>query len=240
MAVDPATLKVIVSQAINIVADEEKRNNIILFITILVAVIFLIVIIPAYLITNPIDSLKMILSENEQSIVQDMQNLYRIDYGMGNITINSKLGFPLENIDKVVITAEYGMYDPWNTGNATMHTGIDLSGIHRDNVLAVEKGIVTFAGVQGGYGNCIELKHIIDGQELYTFYAHLSAIGVVKGQEVEQGYIIGKEGGDPYTDQNAGNSTGHHLHFEVRTNTGYGNDIDPKNLIFNILYDNIL
>lgn len=117
------------------------------------------------------------------------------------------------------------MYAPWNTGNTTIHTAIDLSGIHRDNVLAVEKGVVIFAGVQGGYGNCIELKHIINGQEIYTFYAHLSEIGVVKGQEVEQGYIIGKEGGDP-------NSTGHHLHFEVRTNTGYGNDINPKEYIY--------
>ncbi len=232
MAVDPATLKVVISQAIKIVSDEEKRNNLIIFIAILVAVVFFIIIIPVFLITSPIDSLKLFLSSEEQDIVQDIQSLYYTDYGMGNITINSKLGFPLENVDKVVITAEYGMYDPWNTGNATMHTGIDLSGVHRDNVLAVEKGTVTFAGVQNGYGNCIEIKHIIDGQELYTFYAHLSAIGVKQGQEVEQGYIIGKEGGDPYTDQNAGNSTGHHLHFEVRTASGYGNSINPKEFIY--------
>ena len=126
------------------------------------------------------------------------------------------------------------MYDPWNTGTLTKHTGIDLCGIHRDNVLAVENGVVTFAGVQNGFGNCIELKHIVEEQEIYTFYAHLSAIGVVQGQEVEQGYIIGKEGGDPYTDQNAGNSTGHHLHFEVRLKSGYGNDINPKDYIYKL------
>lgn len=232
MALDPATLEVVMSQATKILSDEEKRNNLIIFISILVVFIFLIIIIPVFLITSPIDSLNLFLSSEEQDIVQDIQSLYYIDYGMGNITINSKLGFPLENVDKVVITAEYGMYDPWNTGKTTMHTGIDLSGIHRDNVLAVEKGTVTFAGVQNGYGNCIEIKHIIDGQELYTFYAHLSAIGVANGQEVEQGYIIGKEGGDPRTDQNAGNSTGHHLHFEVRTATGYGYSINPINYIY--------
>lgn len=232
MAVDLATLEVVMSQATKILSDEEKRNNLIIFISTLVVFIFLIIIIPVFLITSPIDSLNLFLSSEEQDIVQDIRNIYYINYGMGNITINSKLGFPLENVNKVIITAEYGMYDPWNTGKATMHTGIDLSGVHRDNVLAVEKGTVTFAGVQNGYGNCIEIKHIIDGQELYTFYAHLSAIGVIQGQEVEQGYIIGKEGGDPRTDQNAGNSTGHHLHFEVRTNTGYGNDINPKEYIF--------
>lgn len=232
MALDPETLEVVMSQATKILSDEEKRNNLIIFISILVVFIFLIIIIPIFLITSPIDYLNLFLSSEEQDIVQEIQSLYYIDYGMGNITINSKLGFPLENVDKVVITAEYGMYDPWNTGKATMHTGIDLSGIHRDNVLAVEKGKVTFAGVQNGYGNCIEIKHIIDGQELYTFYAHLSAIGVINGQEVEQGFIIGKEGGDPKTDQNAGNSTGHHLHFEVRTASGYGNSINPKEYIY--------
>lgn len=167
-------------------------------------------------------------------LIYDIKQNYAVmDYGMGSITINGKLGFPLETVDKVVITANYGLYDPWNTGTYTKHTGIDLSGIHRDNVLAVEKGIVVFVGVKNGYGNCVELKHEIDGKILYTFYGHLSSIGVRENQEVEQGYIIGKEGGDPYTDLNAGNSTGHHLHFEVRTSKEYGSDIDPKNLIFN-------
>lgn len=232
MAVNPSTIKLAVSQAINIFSNEENISTSILFIAIIIAVVFFIILIPALLIFSPVDSMKAFLSSNEQIIVQDIQSLYRVDYGMGNITINSKFGFPLETIDKVVITAEYGMYDPWNTGTFTKHTGIDLCGIHRDNVLAVENGIVTFAGVQNGFGNCIELKHIVDEQEIYTFYAHLSAIGVVQGQEVEQGYIIGKEGGDPYTDRNAGNSTGHHLHFEVRLKSGYGNDINPKKYIF--------
>ncbi len=213
--------------------NEELRNNIIMGVTLLVAIIILIILIPIYILLNPIESMKNFFSDDEQAIVKNIQNDYgSINYGMGNITINSKLGFPLENIDKVVITAEYGMYDPWNTGNNTMHTGIDLSGMHRDNVLAVEKGEVVFAGVQSGYGNCVELKHDIDGIEIYTFYAHLSSIGVCEGQLVEQGYIIGKEGGDPYTDQNAGNSTGHHLHFEVRTSKDYGNDVNPYGFIF--------
>lgn len=232
MAVDPATISLLVSQVTSAITNEEKRNSIVLLITILVSITLLIVMIPIYILTSPIETLNSILSQDEQSMVQDIKNIYRIDYGMGNITINGKLGFPLEHNENITITAEYGMYDPWNTGTQSKHTGIDMSGVHRDNVLAVEKGIITFAGVQNGYGNCIEIKHIIDGQELYTFYAHLSAIGVIEGQEVEQGYIIGKEGGDPYTDLNAGNSTGHHLHFEVRTASGYGNDINPKEYIF--------
>ena len=219
--------------AIEVLKSEDLRNNLVMGITLLVALVIIIILIPIFILLNPFDSIKDFLSEDEQNIVKNIQANYGYtDYGMGNITINSKFGFPLENVKAVVITAEYGYYDPFNTGVQTKHTGIDLSGIHRDNVLAVEKGEVVFAGVQNGYGNCVELKHNIDGIELYTFYGHLSSIGVEIGQIVEQGYIIGKEGGDPYTDSNHGNSTGHHLHFEVRTSKDYGNDINPKEFIY--------
>jgi len=219
--------------AIETLKNEELRNNIIMGITILIVVLIFIILIPLYIFLNPIESIKNFLNNDEKIIVEDLKMSYmNEDYGIGNITINSEFCFPLENVDVVVITAEYGMYDPWKTGIQTKHTGIDLSGIHRDNVLAVEKGEVVFAGVQNGYGNCIELKHNINGIEIYTFYAHLSNIWVEEGQLVEQGYIIGKEGGDPYTDLNAGNSTGHHLHFEVRMSKDYGNDVNPKEYIF--------
>ena len=66
----------------------------------------------------------------------------------------------------------------------------------------------------------------------YSFYAHLSKINVNLNSTVKKGDIIGIEGGDPYTDPNPGYSTGHHLHFEIRTSSGYGHDIDPTNYIY--------
>ena len=131
------------------------------------------------------------------------------------------------------------------TGMYSKHTGIDISGVHRDNVIAIYDGIVTIAEIQKGFGNCVEIKHEIvtyetvtdeDGNEkrvkhtevFYSFYAHLSRIDVVEGMRVKQGNVIGIEGGDPKKDPNAGTSTGHHLHFEIRTKSGYGNDVDPK------------
>ena len=67
-----------------------------------------------------------------------------------------------------------------------------------------------------------------NGETIYSFYAHLSRIDVKEGEKVTQGQVIGLEGGDPTTDDNPGSSTGHHLHFEIRKASGYGNDIDPN------------
>lgn len=113
------------------------------------------------------------------------------------------------------------------------HTGIDIQGEHRGNIIAIEGGVVTFAGLQNGYGNCVEIKHTDEnGKTFYSFYAHLYEIDVKLNDKVKQYDVIGKEGGQPGVDSNAGNSTGHHLHFEIRTASGYGNDINPASYIF--------
>ena len=129
------------------------------------------------------------------------------------------------------ITSNYGYRIDPISGKSSKHTGIDISGIHHDNVRVIEDGIVTFAGSQNGYGNCIEIKHTTSTSSYYSFYAHLSQIKVSLNQHVNKGDIIALEGGDPRTDPNPGYSTGHHLHFEIRKLSGYGNDIDPTNYI---------
>lgn len=126
------------------------------------------------------------------------------------------------------ITSGYGQRIDPITGNYVHHSGIDISCYsHGDNILSVADGIVTFTGLQEGYGNCIEIEHRFEEETIYTFYAHLSNISVQIGQTVKQGDKIGQEGGDPYSDPNAGNSTGHHLHFEMRTQSGKDYDIYP-------------
>ena len=129
------------------------------------------------------------------------------------------------------ITSEYGTRTHPTTGEVKKHTGIDLAGTHHAEVVSIADGEVTYAGVQKGFGNSVEIKHIVNGEIIYSFYAHLSRIDVQKGQKVKQSQTIGLEGGDPKTDPNVGNSTGHHLHFEIRKASGYGNDIDPKNFL---------
>jgi hypothetical protein len=93
------------------------------------------------------------------------------------------------------------------------HTGLDLSAKTGTPVCAAGSGMVAKAGMTKGYGNLIIIDH---GDGLTTRYAHLSKINVKEGNEVEGGQLIGKVG-------STGQSTGPHLHFEVRV------DGRPKN-----------
>ena len=146
-------------------------------------------------------------------------------------SITGKQDFILPISCNYTITSNYGTRTDPITGIVDKHTGIDISGIHHTEILAVSDGEVTFAGVQNGFGNCIEIKHVVNGETIYSFYAHLSKINVKSGDKVTQGKVIGLEGGDPETDPNPGYSTGHHLHFEIRNASGYRNDVDPTKYI---------
>lgn len=100
------------------------------------------------------------------------------------------------------------------------HTGVDfaMSGAYGKPVYASASGTVISAGWSGGYGKMIKIRHS-NGYE--TWYAHLSSIDVSTGATVYQGQHIGRIG-------STGNSTGPHLHFEVRIG---GKDVNPMKYI---------
>ncbi|MFE5934461.1 transglycosylase family protein [Streptomyces sp. NPDC056470] len=102
----------------------------------------------------------------------------------------------------------------WSSG---YHTGVDFPVPTGTSVKAVAPGRIVSAGWGGAYGYEIVIKHD-DGR--YSQYAHLSALAVREGQRVNGGQRIARSG-------STGNSSGPHLHFEVRTGPGYGSDIDP-------------
>lgn len=116
-------------------------------------------------------------------------------------------------------------------GIPSFHTGIDLAGVWHTEILSVLDGKVVFAGVLGGYGNCVKIEHTYKNETIYSLYAHLAEIYVYDGQEVKQGNVIGTQGGDPVKDKNAGNSTGTHLHFEIRKNES-GDFQNPRNYLY--------
>ncbi|MFF2660227.1 peptidoglycan DD-metalloendopeptidase family protein [Kitasatospora sp. NPDC058032] len=102
----------------------------------------------------------------------------------------------------------------WSSGH---HTGADFIASTGTPLRAVANGTVVKAGNGGAYGNEVEIK-LADGK--YAQYAHLSSIGVKIGQTVTVGQQIGLSGA-------TGNVTGPHLHFEIRTGSEYGSDINP-------------
>ncbi|SMF85314.1 M23 family metallopeptidase [Streptomyces sp. Amel2xC10] len=102
------------------------------------------------------------------------------------------------------------------------HSGQDFAVPSGTKVVAAHGGTVVKAGGNGAgdgpaYGNAIVIKH---GNGTYSQYAHLSRIDVKIGQVVKTGQRIALSG-------NTGNSSGPHLHFEIRTSANYGTAIDP-------------
>jgi murein DD-endopeptidase MepM/ murein hydrolase activator NlpD len=102
----------------------------------------------------------------------------------------------------------------WSSG---YHTGVDFVAPSGTTVKAVGPGTVVSAGWSGSYGNEVVIQHD-DGS--YSQYAHLSSLSVASGQSVSGGQQIGLSG-------STGNSSGPHLHFEIRTGPSYGSDVDP-------------
>lgn len=237
MALDPATAKVIVQAVISQITDEEKRQRLIIGIIIAIIVIVLILLIPVFALTSTIDTIKSFFGFGEDGTTSDssyyslveMHNTYSSTPIIGELEYNGTFPMPVQN---ATVTCEFGGRIHPITGKQSFHTGIDIAGAWHSNIMVVEKGTVEFAGVQRGYGNCVEIKHTTSsGTIYYTFYAHLARIDIVKGQELDQGTVIGIQGGDPNRDPNPGYSTGSHLHFEIRMSLN-GDYINPREYLF--------
>lgn len=114
------------------------------------------------------------------------------------------------------ITSRYASISRIRSG---AHTGLDIAAPKGTPIKVVTSGTVTFAGWNGAYGKCIKVSH---GNGVETWYAHCNSLYVSKGQEVQEGEVIGAVG-------TTGNSTGNHLHLEVRIN---GNPVNPQNYLY--------
>lgn len=106
------------------------------------------------------------------------------------------------------ISSGFGSRKRPKAGASTYHQGIDIAVSSGTSVEATRGGTVTAAGWQSGYGYVVYIDH---GGGISSRYGHLSRILVHVGQTVSQGEVIARSG-------NTGNSTGPHLHFEIRIN----------------------
>lgn len=159
-------------------------------------------------------------NENKQEILEDL--VYK-----------GKFPIPIEDLVKV--TSHYGYRPPvYNAegvqiSGGKLHSGIDLVGKENSRIISVKDGEVIHSGWHNSYGNSVEIKHINDdGTFFYTLYAHMKddSLCVKKGDIVKEGQVIGVQG-------TTGNSTGDHLHFEVRTNAGSNRyAVDPAPYLY--------
>jgi murein DD-endopeptidase MepM/ murein hydrolase activator NlpD len=112
------------------------------------------------------------------------------------------------------LTSGWGMRKHPVLGIMRAHKGRDLAMPYGTPVPVTRSGTVTFAGWMGGYGNMVEIRHLLRGGHIrYTRYGHLSKIRVHIGQHVSLYQIIGNVG-------STGISTGPHLHYEIRDESG--------------------
>ena len=99
------------------------------------------------------------------------------------------------------------------------HTGLDIACASGTSIKATAGGTVTFAAYNGSYGNLVKIDH---GNGIETWYGHCSKIYTKVGQTIKAGDVIAAVG-------STGNSTGPHLHFEIRIN---GNTVNPQNYVY--------
>ena len=114
------------------------------------------------------------------------------------------------------ITSRYGVS---SSIRSSRHTGLDIAATKGTPIKVVADGTVTFARYNGSYGYLVKVNH---GNGVETWYAHTSKMYVTVGQEVKAGDVIALVG-------STGNSTGPHLHFEIRIN---GEHVNPQNYLY--------
>jgi murein DD-endopeptidase MepM/ murein hydrolase activator NlpD len=130
--------------------------------------------------------------------------------------LNTGFRFPLRSYR---LTSSFGMRQNPVTGNMRFHQGIDLAAPAGTEVHAVGDGVVTETGSDPIYGNYIIIRH---NNNWASLYGHLQRVGTALRTNVKSGTIIGWVG-------STGQSTGPHLHFELRQN---GRARDPDKFLF--------
>ena len=132
--------------------------------------------------------------------------------GGGKVDIGITLIRPISG----TITSRFGVSSRIRSSN---HTGLDISAPTGTQIKAAAAGTVSFAGNKGSFGNMIAINH---GNGVQTHYCHCSKLYASVGQSVSQGEVIAAVG-------STGNSTGPHLHLEVRIN---GVPYNPQNYVY--------
>lgn len=161
--------------------------------------------------TKEMQELEDISEEQEKQLIalaKKVADLNKKKNSIRNPYTGGKLGMPIRGTYR--ISSNFGYRIHPITGVRKLHAGIDFAAKQGTDIFAAESGVVLVARVTSGYGNTVIIDH---GNGLWTLYGHIrnGGIKVKEGQSVKKGQKIAEVG-------STGDSTGPHLHFEVRKN----------------------
>ncbi len=159
-----------------------------------------------------LEKLKSELEKEENELESEIEKIAAQSVVNGEGQVISSGSWPVPGHSRISSPYGYRIHPIFNTKK--MHTGIDIPAPTGTPAVAIDSGKVIFSGTKGGYGNTVMIQHD-DGK--VTLYGHNSKLAVSVGQRVEKGQVVSKIG-------STGNSTGPHLHFEVRIN---GKHVNP-------------
>ena len=164
--------------------------------------------------TSVDDAVKLLYTEPVKTATNTVTNKVDTSYKVSSTKVN--LGISLIRPISGIITSRFGASSRIRASN---HTGLDISASTGTPIKAAASGTVTFSGRKGSYGYMVVLSH---GNGVQTYYGHCSKLYVSAGQTVSQGDVIAAVG-------STGNSTGPHLHLEIRVN---GVAYNPQNYLY--------
>lgn len=159
-----------------------------------------------YPLVNNAEDLGRQLDDLNHSLSQGQDWLTMLDTVL-SLRSGNQARFPaIHPVDMSYATSSFGWRRHPISGRHKMHEGMDFSAPVGTPIVAASGGIVTEARYRSGYGKMVEISH---GDGLVTRYAHASSLLVRLGDVVEKGHLIARVGA-------TGQTTGAHLHFEVR------------------------
>lgn len=149
-----------------------------------------------------------------ENLEEKISSISEMEIDINNL--NSAYNF-IKPLEKYQISSGFGARESEYQNVSGYHTGIDLAADKGSSIKASMEGIVDLVSNEGDYGKHIKIR----SNNVTTLYAHCSKILVKEGQIVAQGQPIAEVG-------STGNSTGPHLHFEIRVDSRF---VDPSKII---------
>lgn len=165
--------------------------------------------------TSDVETAKVNLQETVQTAIAEIEQQKEEEERINALPSINGIKLAVTPIEGR-ITSRYGVS---SSIRKSTHTGLDISAVQGTDIKVVADGTVTFASYNGSYGKIVKIDH---GNGVETWYAHTSKMYVNVGDTVKAGDVIAAVG-------STGNSTGPHLHLEIRVN---GEHVDPQDYLY--------